>query len=147
MTTSPDKGMKKVIIKKDLLGKVTTSNATALRFRIVSEDKNRKSPYSQIFITQSGDVLLGTGDVNQVGNTIIVNWSLSADSPSTQSIYDIFVGFDSATPTYQASTSLTNYSFLKTGTTSVRVVIQMSSINPVINTDLKIYDSETVSLV
>jgi hypothetical protein len=74
MTTSPDKGMKKVIIKKDLLGKVTTSNATALRFRIVSEDKNRKSPYSQIFITQSGDVLLGTGDVNQVGNTIIVNW-------------------------------------------------------------------------
>lgn len=147
MTTKPDKGIKNIIIKKDLLGKVTSSNGIVFRFRIVSEDKNRKSPYSQIFITQSGDVLLGTGDINQVGNTIIVNWSLSAANPTAQSLYDIFVGFDSATPTYQASTSLQNYSFLKTGTASVRVIIQTSSINPAINDDLTIYDSQTVSLV
>jgi hypothetical protein len=147
MTNKPDKGIKNIIVKKDLLGKVTNSNATLLRFRIVSEDKNRKSPYSQIFITQSGDVSLGTGDVNKVGNTVMVNWSLSAGNSSTQSIYDVFVGFDSSTPTYQSSTSLQNYSFLKTGTTSVRVIIQISSINPAITNDLKIYDSGTVSLV
>lgn len=147
MTNTPDKGIKNVIIKKDLLGKVTNNNATALRFRIVSEDKNRQSPYSQIFITPSGEVFLGTGDVNKIGNTIIVNWSLSTEYPSAQSAYDIFVGFDSATPVYKATTSSQNYSFLKTGTSSVRVIVQASSINPVINNDLKIYDSQTVSLV
>lgn len=145
MSNSPDKGIKNVIIKKDALGKVTNSNSVVLRFRIVSEDKNRKSAYSQIFITDSGEVLVGVGDINIIGNTIMVNWS--SGEISTQILYDVFVGFDSDLPTFKAVTGSSNYSFLKTGTTSVRVIIQASSINPVLNDDLKIYDSGTVSLV
>jgi len=80
MSKTPDKGIKNVVIKRDALGKVTSKNSVVLRFRIVSEDKNRKSA-------------------------------------------------------------------LKTGTTSVRVVVQASSINPVLNNDLKIYDSGIVNLV
>ena len=145
MTNSPDSGIKKVIIKKDLLGKVTSSNATALRFRIVSEDKNRNSPYSQIFITQSGEVSIGTGDIRQLGNTLILSW---ASAPlSIQRLYDVFVGFGSSTPTYRATTELNNYSFLKTGTTSVRAIVQASSINPTLNEDLEIYDSGNFGLV
>jgi hypothetical protein len=145
MANTPDKGIKNVIVKKELLGKVTGYNARVVRFRIVSEDKNRKSPYSQIFITESGEVFIGVGDINVVGNTVIVNWS--SEEISTQILYDIFIGFDSSAPTFRAITGSTNYSFLKTGTTSVRVIVQASSINPTLNEDLKIYDSGTVSLV
>lgn len=145
MSKTPDKGIKNVVIKRDSLGKVTGKNSVVLRFRIVSEDKNRKSAYSQIFVAESGEVLLGAGDINIIGNTIMVNWS--AGEISTQILYDVFVGFDSIVPTFVASTGSSNYSFLKTGTSSVRVVVQASSINPVINADLKIYDSGIVSLV
>lgn len=145
MSTTPDKGIKNVVIKKESLGKVTEKNSVVLRFRIVSEDKNRKSAYSQIFVAESGEVALGLGDINIIGNTIMVNWS--AGEISTQIIYDVFVGFDSSTPTFVASTGSSNYSFIKTGTTSVRVIVQASTINPALNNDLKIYDSQIVSLV
>ena len=145
MANTPDKGIKNVVIKKELLGKVTRSNATVVRFRIVAEDKNRKSAYSQIFVTESGEVFIGVGDINVVGNTVIVNWA--PGEVSTQILYDIFVGFDSSAPTFRATTGSSNYSFLKTGTTSVRVIVQASSINPTLNENLKIYDYGTVSLV
>lgn len=145
MTNTPDKGIKNVVVKKELLGKVTKSNATIVRFRIVAEDKNRKSAYSQIFVTESGEVFIGIGDINVVGNTVIVNWA--SGDVSTQILYDIFIGFDSSAPTFRATTGSTNHSFLKTGTTSVRVIIQVSSINSGLNEDLKIYDSGAVSLV
>ena len=145
MSTTPDKGIKNVIIKKDLLGKVTGTNARVLRFRIVSEDKNRTSAYSQIFIADSGEVFLGVGDVRQLGNTILANWTTGEFYKQT--LYDIFVGFDSVAPTYRETIASSNYSFLKNGTTSVRVIVQASSINPVLNQDLRIYDSGTASLV
>lgn len=145
MSNTPDKGIKNVVIKKEFLGKVTGSNATVVRFRIVAEDKNRKSAYSQIFVTESGEVFIGVGDINVVGNTVIVNWA--SGDVSTQIMYDVFIGFDSSAPAFRATTGSTNYSFLKTGTTSVRVIVQVSSINSVLNEDLKIYDSGTESLV
>jgi hypothetical protein len=145
MANTPDKGIKNVIIKKDDLGKVTSKNSVVVRFRLVSEDKNRKSAYSQIYVAESGEVYLGVGDINLVGNTIIVNWA--AGEIMTQILYDVFIGFDSATPTYRASTGSSNYSFLKTGTSSVQVIVQASSINPTLNNNLKIYDSGIVSLV
>lgn len=140
-----DKGIKNVIIKKELLGKVTSSNARVVRFRIVSEDKNRKSAYSKIFITGSEAVLVGPGDVNAIGNSIFVNWSTG--EISTQIVYDVFAGFDGAVPNYVGSTGSQSYSFLKNGTQSVRVVAQISSINPQLNNDLEVYDSGIVSLV
>jgi hypothetical protein len=140
-----DKGIKNVIIKKDLLGKVTSSNSRVVKFRIVAEDKNRKSPYSKIFIIGSEAIVIGVGDINKVGNTILVNWTTGQSS--IQITYDIFVGFDGASPTYLDSTGSKSYSFLKTGTQSVRVIVQISSVNPVLTDALEVYDSGTVSLV
>jgi hypothetical protein len=140
-----DKGIKNVIIKKELLGKVTSSNARVVRFRIVSEDKNRKSAYSKIFITGSEAVLVGPGDVNTIGNSVFANWSTG--EISTQIVYDVFAGFDGAVPTYVGSTGSQSYSFLKNGTQSVRVIAQISSISPKLNNDLEVYDSGIVSLV
>lgn len=140
-----DKGIKNVVIKKELLGKVTSSNSRVVRFRILSEDKNRKSAYSKIFITGSDAVLTGPGDINIVGNTILVNWSKAQSS--VQVLYDIFVGFDGATPAYVVSTGSENYSFLKNGTQSVRVIVQISSTSPELAGYLEVYDSDLLSLV
>jgi len=150
-----DKGIKNIVIKKDLLGKVTSSNSRVVRFRLVSEDKNRKSAYSKIFITGLEVIFAGPGDVNFLGNTVIVNWSVG--QTSTQTVYDVFAGFDGATPSYEGSTTSQNYSFLKKGTQSVRVVVQISSISPklaevydqnnVRTNALEVYHSGTVSLV
>lgn len=148
-----DKGIRNVTIKKEQLGKVTSSNARVVRFRIVSEDKNRKSAYSKIFIIGSEVVIVGPGDVNVVGNTVLVNWSddrsiySSGVTILSQIIYDVFAGFDGSTPSYLGSTGSQNYSFLKNGTQSVRVVIQISSIKPALADYLEIYDSGLVSLV
>lgn len=140
-----DKGIKNVVIKKELLGKVTSSNSRVVRFRILSEDKNRKSAYSKIFITGSDAVLTGPGDINIVGNTILVNWSKAQSS--VQVLYDIFVGFDGTTPAYVVSTGSENYSFLKNGTQSVRVIVQISSTSPELAGYLEVYDSGLLSLV
>jgi hypothetical protein len=140
-----DKGIKNVVIKKDLLGKVTSSNSRVVRFRIVSEDKNRKSAYSKIFITGSEAVIIGPGDVNVLGNSVLVNWSTG--QISAQIVYDVFAGFDGAIPSYIGSTGSQNYSFLKNGTQSVRVIVQASSITPKLIDSLEVYDSGTVSLV
>lgn len=140
-----DKGIKNVVIKKEFLGKVTSSNSRVVRFRIVSEDKNRKSAYSKIFITGSDAVVIGPGDINKVGNTILVNWTTG--QASIQITYDIFVGFDGATPTYLDSTGSKSYSFLKNGTQSVRVIVQISSTSPVLTDYLEVYDSGLFGLV
>jgi hypothetical protein len=140
-----DKGIKNVVIKKELLGKVTSSNARVVRFRIVSEDRNRKSAYSQIFITGSDAIIVAPGDINVIGNSVFVNWGGSGDyRPQVE--YDLFAGFDGETPKFVA-TGGTSYSFLKNGTQSVRVIVQYSSIDPKLNNDLKVYDSGIVSLV
>lgn len=140
-----DKGIKNVIIKKDLLGKVTSSNERVARFRIITEDKNRKSAWSQIFMVDSEAIVIGQGDVNIIGNTISVTWSSS--QTLVQISYDIFVGFDGLEPSYLGTSSSQTYSFLKTGTQSVRAVVQISSINPVLTPSLDVYDSGIVSLV
>ena len=150
MPITPDPGIKNVIIKKELLGKVTSSNQKILRFRIVAEDKNRKSAYSPIFSTQSFDIIPGIGRIipDPDSNTIEVKWS-SGDL-STQALYDVFIGFDLGPldlPVYRTTTGSTSYLFSNTGTTSVRVVVQAESINPVFSEELIIFDSGTFSLV
>jgi hypothetical protein len=147
MAITPDPGIKNVIIKKDLLKKVTGDNNRIIRFRIVAEDKNRKSAYSSNFAVQSGAVTTGIGFTkpDPVSNTIQIGWSTG--QAASQTLYDIFIGFDSSSPIYKTTTGETTYLFAKTGTTSVRVIVQASSIKPELNTDLEIYDSGTVSLV
>lgn len=140
-----DKGIKNVVVKKDFLGKVTSSNSRLVRFRIVAEDKNRKSAYSKIFIVGSDAVMAGNGDINILGNTILLSWSTT--STSLEMSYDIFVGFDGVAPSYVGSTNSKSYSFLKNGTQSVRAVVQVGSINPKLTESLEIYDSENRSVV
>lgn len=141
-----DQGIKNIVVKKELLGKTTSDNKRVIRFRLVSEDKNRKSPWSQSFFVDNEPIKTVSGDLNIIGNTIIVNW-FKTSSFSSEEKYDIFVSFDGAEYLNVGIANSNTYSFLKTGTSSVRVLVQSASINPVISSDLNVYDSGVRSLV
>ena len=59
----------------------------------------------------------------------------------------MFVKFDSGALEYVKTVTSESYSFKNTGTTSVRVKIQVASSQKETNANLIIYDSTTVSLV
>lgn len=142
-----DVGIKNVLVKKELLGKVSSKNGRVIRFRIVAEDKNRKSAWSQIFLVNGELVQVLPGDISVVGNTILVNWS-NGSNPAEQIRYDVFAQYDTASAVHVGTTTGTSFSFLKTGTpTSVKVLVQLASIKPVISTSIKIFDSGTRSAI
>jgi hypothetical protein len=137
-----DAGIKNVIVKKEFLGKVSSENGRVVRFRIVAEDKNRKSAWSQIFLVNGELVQVLPGDVAVVGRTVLVNWS-NGSNPAEQIKYDIFVQYDgSVTTTHAGTTTGTSFSFLKTGTPqSIRILVQLASIKPTVSASIKIFDS------
>jgi hypothetical protein len=140
-----DSGIKKTTIYKKDLGKVGNSNEYILRYRIVSEDKNRTSHWSPTYAIPAEVLPVQgvQGDVQVIGNTVTVVWG----SLLGTSAYDIFVGFDGAPLTWRATSSANSHSFVKTGTSSVQVQIQVEGISQSLNNALKIYLSPTKSLV
>lgn len=130
-----DSGIKKVTVYKSELGKVGNSNEYIIKYRIISEDKNRTSHWSPTYVISATPLDLVPGAIQESQNVITVVWSDSLNRPA----YDIFVGFDGATPTWHGTSQVHSYSFLKTGTTSVQVQIQVEGINKTLSDDLKIY--------
>jgi hypothetical protein len=144
-----DAGIKNVIVKKELLGKVSSENGRVIRFRLVAEDKNRKSAWSQIFMVNGEFVQVLPGDVSVIGNTVLVNWS-NGSNPADQTKYDIFVQYDSsATITHVGTSTGTSFSFLKTGSPqTLKVLVQLASTKPQVlsgiptaGKTIKIFDS------
>ena len=136
-----DQGIKKVTVLKTILSSVDDNNKFVIRYRVISEDKSRVSHWSPMYSLAApvishlpADVL---GDVSISGNTVIVSWGNKTDRP----LYDIFVGFNGVTPTYHGSTAVHTYSFLKSGTGAVRVIVQVSSVSKKLNEDIEVYDS------
>lgn len=132
-----DLGIKKVIVTKDTTGDVGPNNTHVLRYRIVSEDKNRFSAWSPVYSISGNTITLVDGELTIVGNnTVLVSWGDEVLRPG----YDVFVGYGSSIPEYHGTTAIHTYSFLKTGSLP-RVVIQVSSINKQLDESLEIYDS------
>jgi hypothetical protein len=139
-----DSGIKKAIIKKALLPAIDSNNVGYIfRYRVVSEDKNRTSQWSPVNIV-ADDTITGVSGALQISQTITtVVWDDELNRPK----YDIFVGFDSATPIYHGTSPIHTYSFLNTGTTNVRVIIQVEGSQKTLNASLEIYDSGIEFLV
>ena len=133
-----DSGIKKAIIKKALLPAIDSDNIGYIfRYRVVSEDKNRTSQWSPVNIV-ADDTITDVSGALQISQTITtVVWADELNRPK----YDIFVGFDSATPIYHGTSPIHTYSFLNTGTTDVRVIIQVEGSQKILNAGLEIYDS------
>ena len=139
-----DAGIKKVIIKKASLPALDSNKIGYIfKYRIVSEDKNRTSQWSPINVVLDDSITVVTGAVQVSTSVISAVWGDELNRPK----YDVFVGFDGATATYHGTTPIHSYQFIKTGTTNVRVIIQVESSEKTLNANLQIYNSGLVSLV
>jgi len=114
-----------------------------IRYRVISEDRNRVSHWSPIYNSDGVDLVVTSGAVSKAGNIITAVWGDQNDFPE----YDVFVKFDSNDFFYHGKSKVHSYSFLKTGTTSVRVKVQIISSKKEIKEALNIFDSGTVSLI
>ena len=139
-----DAGIKKVIIKKASLPALDHDKVGyVFRYRVVSEDKNRTSQWSPINLVLDNSITSVAGTVQVSSSVISTVWGDELNRPK----YDVFVGFDGATATYHGTTPIHSYQFIKTGTTNVRVIIQVESSEKTLNANLQIYNSGLVSLV
>ena len=139
-----DAGIKKVIIKKASLPALDHNKVGyVFRYRVVSEDKNRTSQWSPINLVLDNSITSVAGTVQVSSSVISTVWGDELNRPK----YDVFVGFDGATATYHGTTPIHSYQFIKTGTTNVRVIIQVESSEKTLNANFQIYNSGLVSLV
>jgi uncharacterized protein (DUF2141 family) len=139
-----DSNIKKTRILKSSLPPVDhDTEKYNIRYRIISEDKNRTSHWSPIYNSDGVDLVVTSGAVSKTGNVITAVWGDQNDFPE----YDVFVKFDSGDFFYHGKSKVHSYSFLKTGTTTVRVKVQIISSKKEIKAALNIFDSGTVSLV
>ena len=139
-----DAGIKKVIIKKASLPALDHDKVGyVFRYRIVSEDKNRTSQWSPINFVLDNSITSVAGAVQVSASVISAVWGDELNRPK----YDVFVGFDGTTATYHGTTPIHSYQFIKTGTTNVRVIIQVESSEKTLSANLQIYNSGLVSLV
>jgi hypothetical protein len=138
-----DPGIKKLTIPKNQLPPVSDNNQYILRYRIVSDDKNRASHYSTIFLATANEIEPVNGNLSINGNSLVAVWGDENNRPR----YDIFVKFDNGTYQYHGTSPIHTYGFLKTGTINVRVAVQVEGINKKRNAELTIFESNLVSLV
>jgi uncharacterized protein (DUF2141 family) len=139
-----DSNIKKTRILKSSLPPIDhDTEKYNIRYRIISEDRNRTSHWSPIYNSDGVDLVVTSGAVSRAGDVITAVWGDQNDFPE----YDVFVKFDSGDFFYHGKSKVHSYSFLKTGTTSVRVKVQIISSKKEIKASLNIFDSGTVSLV
>jgi uncharacterized protein (DUF2141 family) len=139
-----DANIKKLRILKSSLPPIDhDTEKYNIRYRVISEDRNRVSHWSPIYNSDGVDLVVTSGAVSKTGDVITAVWGDQNDFPE----YDVFVKFDSGDFFYHGKSKVHSYSFLKTGTTTVRVKVQVISSKKEIKAALNIFDSGTVSLV
>ncbi len=139
-----DENIKKLRILKSSLPPIDHDTLKYnLRYRIISDDRNRTSHWSPVYNISGESITLVSGAVSKTGNIVTAVWENTNLFPE----YDVFVKFDSEDFFYHGTSKVNSYSFLKTGTTTVRVKVQTVSSKKEIKTALNIFDSGTVSLI
>ena len=129
-------------IRKNDLPPVESDNAYSVRFRIISEDKNRLSHWSPVFTINSTEPESVQGDLVVNGPLITAAWGHEEDRPN----YDVFVKFDSDPYMYYATVASHFYTFVNEASSTVRVAIQIASTARVRNAALEIWESDITSV-
>ena len=114
-----------------------------LRYRIVSDDRNRTSHWSPVYNISGESITSVSGAVSKTGNIVTAVWGDANLHPE----YDVFVSFDSGAFFWHGTSSVHSYSFLNEGTATVRVKIQLVSSKKEIKAGLGIFDSGSQSLI
>ena len=139
-----DSNIKKITVKRSSLPPVDyDSQKYNIRYRVISEDKNRSSHWSPIYNSIGSDINVTSGAVSKTEQIITAVW----EDQNSSSTYDVFVKFDSNQFVYKGIATGHSYSFANQGTTSVRVIIQAVSSKKEIKEDFLVYDSGVQSLI
>jgi hypothetical protein len=144
-----DQGIKKVTIPRSSLPPSGKNGEYLVRYRIVSQDKNRYSHWSPIYkVTRKSlpdnFIAEDNGILEKVGSIVMVAWNIIEDISS----YDIFVKYDTDFDYSYHGSSITNsYSIIKkSNTNSISVKVQLGGISKEISTTNTIYTG-SISLV
>jgi hypothetical protein len=138
--------IKKTIIPKSGLPPLSPNGEYVLRYRIISEDKNRTSHWSPIYHIDAKPFIQVDSNIEVTPAGILIVWGEQNKAP----LYDIFISFKvggSWQPYYyQGSSSTHSYSFERPvrpaaigyEATDVKAIIQLAGIEKNINDVLKI---------
>lgn len=135
--------IKKVTIRKSDLPPVTSNNEYYIRFRLISDDRNRRSHWSAIKTLTGNPVFSVPGSSTVADGIVNVVWSDALNYPN----YDVFVRNDNnLSPSeyeYHGTSSVHEYSFLQEGTEQIDIIVQIASVEKAISSVLEVY-SETI---
>jgi hypothetical protein len=139
-----DANIKKLRVLKSSLPPVDhDTEKYNLRYRVISEDRNRTSHWSPIYNTDGTNILGTTGALSITESIITAVWGDENNHPA----YDVFVSFDGDPFFWHGTSTVHSYSFLNEGSTTVQVKVQLVSSKKEIKAALDIFDSGTESLV
>ena len=140
----PDSNIKKLRILKSSLPPVDHGTGKYnIRYRVISEDRNRTSHWSPIFNSDGSNVIGTSGALSITQEIITAVWGDENLHPA----YDIFVSFDGNPFYWHGTSSVHSYSFLNEGSTTVQVKVQLVSSKKQIKAALNIFDSGEEFLV
>lgn len=139
--------IKRVVIPRSELIPVDGSNQYLVRFRVLSDDRNRFSEWSPIFAVTGADPETAFTPPMvasfMVGSVVNIIWEgLPAGLE-----FDIFVGDDGNEPSYRGTTAENRYLFISSAEENYRFAIQLSSINKGYDQFLQIFESELIDVV
>jgi hypothetical protein len=139
-----DANIKKLRILKSYLPPVDhDTEKYNLRYRVISEDRNRTSHWSPIY-NSDGTNVIGTSGALSISQEIITAvWGDENNHPA----YDIFVSFDGDPFFWHGTATVHSYSFLSEGLTTVQVKVQLVSSKKEIKASLQVFDSGSIFLV
>jgi hypothetical protein len=136
--------MSQITVKRSSLPPVDhDSQKYNIRYRVISEDKNRSSHWSPIYNSDGSNVIGTSGALSITQEIITAVWGDENNHPS----YDVFVSFDGDPFFWHGTSSVHSYSFLTDGLTTVRVKVQLVSSKKEIKAALQVFDSGSQFLV
>ena len=141
-----DSQMKKVVIKKeDLPAFNGTTQKHSVRYRVVSEDKNRSSHWSPYYSISNPSPEQLECSVTVNANVVNMVWKQPTGSAIRQ--YDIYFKLDSAPWSYISSSSSTQFSTLiPDSALSLRVAIQLPTYPKQYFSGASLFTSSSISV-
>ena len=122
---TPDPGIKKVIIPKESLPAILGSeHKYVVRYRIISEDKNRFSHWSQQY-------KISAPTTNEINYSVVLEQDIKVfrliwDSMPDITSFDIYVKWNNGEWEFLSSSSINNYTgLIKDETTSIAFAVQV----------------------
>lgn len=138
--------VKKVVIKKeDLPAFNGTTQNYLIRYRIISEDRNRTSHWSPYYSLTTPTIAKVSCSVTVLSNVINMVWQHPSSTTFQQ--YDIYIKTNLKDWTYLSSSSSTQFSTLvPTGISSFQVAVQVPTYPKKYFTNAAIFTSTQIAV-